>query len=173
MTPLTQIAIGFAGTVAFAAAMEVIPVAGGEICLGVSVLLLIAALARGRSLPLSIRVFATGFFFYYGYSMTLVGRTMEPGLTRYTVGWALFCFGLFALVPSLSLLRLWRLPVALALLTLVLPGSFGAALLTAEIEERSFVLRNREFGIGPTARWTVSHHWLSYDREEQKLYGSD
>jgi hypothetical protein len=51
--------------------------------------------------------------------------------------------------------------------------SLALASLVAGFEERQFVKLHRAHGIGPTPRWTVSHHWLSYDVEKQQLYGSD
>ena len=173
MSTTTHITIGLAATVAFAAAVEFVPVVGGLVCMGGAGLLLIVALVRGQRLPVSLRVFATGVFFYYGYSMCLLGRTMAPGFTRYTVSMALTYFAIFALLPGLSLIRLWRPRLAFSLVTLLLPVSLGAAALVAEFEEQSFVRTHRGTGVGPTARWTVSHHWLSYDREAQRLDGSD
>ena len=38
---------------------------------------------------------------------------------------------------------------------------------------KAFIQKHGETGIGPTARWTVSSHWLSYDAKTKKLSGSD
>ena len=98
---------------------------------------------------------------------------MEPRLTRCTVSMALTCFSGFALMPTLSLLRLWRRSVAVALVIVVLPLSFVAASVVAAIEEQRFVQKHQDTGVGPTPRWTVSNHWLSYDRATGHLNGSD
>ena len=52
-------------------------------------------------------------------------------------------------------------------------GGFAMALLVAGIEERVFVIKYRDTGVGPTPRWTVGTHWLAYDRDTGRLYGSD
>jgi hypothetical protein len=43
----------------------------------------------------------------------------------------------------------------------------------ASVEEQLFIYKYRDTGVGATARWTVSNHWLSYDRDAQRLNGSD
>jgi hypothetical protein len=86
---------------------------------------------------------------------------------------ALFFFGGFAALPFMSLLRLWRRRVAVAIIVAALPASLGLAASVASFEEYRFVQHHCDSGVGPTARWTVSNHWLSYDAKEQKLYGSD
>jgi len=169
----TQLTIGLAATVAFAIVVELIPVVGGLVWIGVAGVLMIVALVRGQRLPLAFRAFATGVFFYHGYSMCLHGRTMEPGFTRYTVSMALTYFAMFALSPGISLIRIWRPRPGVSLLGLLFSVSFGAAALVAGFEEHFFISKYRDTGIGPTARWTVSHHWLSYDREARRLDGSD
>jgi glucose dehydrogenase len=160
------------GTVIVVALSEVLP-GGGLILIVATAALALTAAIGGTRLPLALRLFATIIIFYFGYSMCLVGRTMEPLLTRYTVSMALASFGLFAVVPSLSLLRLWTRRAALVLVIAVLPLSLVAASVVAGIEERIFAQKHRDTGVGPTPRWTVSNHWLSYDRDTQHLNGSD
>ena len=118
-------------------------------------------------------MFATTFILYFSYGMCLVGRTMEPRFTRYTISMALTFFGLFAVVPTLSLLRLWPQRVAVALVIACLPLSLTTAAVVAGVEEPLFVQKYRDTGVGTTPRWTVSNHWLSYDRETRRLNGSD
>lgn len=168
-----QIGTGFAAIAAFVAATELLPMVGGLVCMLLAVAFMIAGLALGHKLPLALRIFATGLFFYYGYSMCLIGRTMGPGISAYTFGAAIGMFFLFGLLPALSLVRVWRPALGISLIALLFPTSLGVALLVAGIEEHLFVRKHRETGVGPTARWTVSNHWLSYDRETQKLNGSD
>jgi hypothetical protein len=61
----------------------------------------------------------------------------------------------------------------IALLVAVLPTSLALAFGVAGIEEAMFIQKHKETGIGPTARWTVSNHWLSYNAQTGKLDGSD
>jgi hypothetical protein len=146
---------------------------GGLVDLIIVVAASIAGAVSGRSLPLFVRFLITGLLFDFAYGMCLTGRTMEPGLSRYTVGMAFFCFFIYALGLLLSLLRVWSIRAGLTLLSLAFPVSFAIAALVAGFEERQFMELHRATGIGPTARWTVSNHWLSYDLEKQQLYGSD
>jgi len=163
---------GISATVFLAAVSESLPGGGLILILAAAALALVSAIG-GNRLPLALRVFATSFILYFAYSMCLVGRTMEPHFTRYTVSMALTFFGLFAMVPTVSLLRLWRRRIAVALVIAVLPLSLTAAAIVAGIEEHLFVEKYRNTGVGPTPRWTVSNHWLSYDREARHLNGSD
>lgn len=52
------------------------------------------------------------------------------------------------------------------------PDDRGAQRTLAAYGEHQFVQRHRD-GVGPTARWAVSDHWLSYDARTQILSGSD
>jgi glucan phosphoethanolaminetransferase (alkaline phosphatase superfamily) len=152
--------------------LEQIP-AGGLVAMIVVILAALLAVIVGSRLPLIVRLLITGLVFEFGYSMCLVGRTMEPGFTGHTLGMALFMFVLFASLPFLSLIRIWSRRTGLWLLVVALPVSLGIAVLVAAFEEWQFVQRHRTTGIGPTARWTVSNHWLSYDAAQQQLHGSD
>ncbi len=174
MNAAYQSLVGVLATAALAALSELLPGPGGGLVLMVTVgAVALTAAIGGTRLPLALRVCATTFIIYFGYSMCLVGRTMEPGFTGYTLGMALTCFGLFAAVPGLSLLRIWSPKVALALLVAILPLSLTAAAVVAGLEEHLLVQKYRNTGVGPTPRWTVSNHWLSYDRETRLLNGSD
>jgi O-antigen ligase len=172
MNAALQSLCGILTAAMLAALCEVLPAGGLVLMVAVAVLALTAAVG-GTRLPLGLKVFATASLFYFGYAMCLIGRTMEPRLTTSTVGMALYYFGLFAVVPTLSLLRLWRQRVAVALVIVVLPLSLFAAAVVAGVEEHLFIQKYRDTGVGPTPRWTVSNHWLSYDRVAGKLHGSD
>jgi hypothetical protein len=173
MKMFLQIGTSLAALAIVAAAIELLPsVLGGMVRMALAGTLMILGLVFGQKLPLTIRVFATSLFFYYGYSMCLLGRTMEPGINAHTFGAALG-MSIFGLLPALSLVRVWRPALGISLIAILLPLSLGAAFIAAGIEEHLFVRKYRETGVGPTARWTVAHHWLSYNRERQKLYGSD
>ena len=102
-----------------------------------------------------------------------VGHTMKPGLTAYTVGMTVQCFGMFALWPALSLLCLWRGRLRTLFIIAVLPVGLAVATVVAAAEEHIFIRMHREAGIGPTDRWTVPNHWLSYNLETGTLHGSD
>ena len=171
MSTKAQAALGIGATVALAVLDEVLP-DGGILLLVVVAALALASGIGGPRLPLFLRVFATAATFYLGYVMCLVGRTMEPRFTGYTLQMALVCFGIFALLPTLTLLRLWRGRLRVAVVTSVFPVSLAVAAAVAAYEEQQFVQQHRD-GIGPTARWTVSNHWLSYDAQTQILSGSD
>jgi len=168
----TQIGVGMLAGVTLAAVFELVPDHGISALIGMGMVAMVG-LAVGQRLPLLVRVMFTVLIFYFGATMALVGRTMEPGLTRYTFGWALNCFAIMALWPALALLRLWIGGLRIALLVAVLPASLALAFAVAGIEETLFVQKHKETGIGPTARWTVSNHWLSYDAQTGKLNGSD
>jgi hypothetical protein len=171
MSTKTQAALGIGAAVALAVLDEVLP-DGGILLLVVVAALTLASGIGGPRLPLFVRVFATAATFYLGYAMCLVGRTMEPRLTGYTLQMALVCFGLFAVLPTLTLARIWRGRLRLAVVASVLPVSMAVAAAVAAYEEFHFVRQHRD-GIGPTARWTVSDHWLSYDARTKILSGSD
>jgi hypothetical protein len=136
-------------------------------------LLTITSLIGGLSLPLFVRCFFTVLIFYFASTICLVGRTMEPGLTAYTIGMALTCFGMLALWPAISLLRLWQGRLRLLFALLVFPAGLFFACIVAGAEEQIFIRIHQDGGVGPTARWTVSNHWLSYDAETKSLDGSD
>lgn len=125
----------------------------------------------GRGLPLMVRVVATGVIFFFAFQLFLIGRTAEPFLSGYTVGMAI-TFGCIAVVPGLALIRGWQGRARIWLCSLMLPISFASACLVAAYEESQFVAQHRN-GVGPTNRWTVPMHWLSYDAATQKLQGSD
>jgi hypothetical protein len=171
MSNKTQIALGIGVTVALAVLDELLP-DGGMTLLVVVAVLAVASAIGGQRLPLFVRVFATGATFYLGYVMCLVGRTMEPRFTAYTLQMALVVFGLYATLPTLALLRIWKGRVRLAVIACVFPVSLAAASAVAAYEEHQFIQQHRH-GVGPTARWTVSNHWLAYDGEKQRLSGSD
>jgi hypothetical protein len=171
MNAAAQIAVGFAATVTLAVLDELLPDGGMTLLAAVAVLAIVSVI-RGERLPLFVRVFATGATFYLGYMMCLIGRTMEPRFTIYTVQMALVVFGLYATLPTLALLRIWRGRIRAALVASVFPISLAVASAVAAYEEYQFILQHRQ-GVGPTARWTVSNHWLAYDAETQRLSGSD
>jgi hypothetical protein len=167
-----QIGVGTIAGVVLATVFELVPDHGISALIGMAIVALVG-LAVGQRLPMLVRVMFTVLIFYFGATMALVGRTMEPGLTRYTFGWALNCFAIVALLPSLALLRLWDGRLRVALVVAVLPVSMTLAFAVAGIEEAAFIQKHKETGIGPTARWTVSNHWLSYNAKTGKLDGSD
>jgi hypothetical protein len=171
MSTKTQGVLGVGATVALGVVDEWLP-DGGTTLLVVVAALALASAVKGQRLPLVFRVFSTGATFYLGYVTCLVGRTMEPGFTAYTIRMALFVFGLYATLPAVALLRIWPGRVRVVLIASVFPVSLAAAALVASFEEYQFIQRHQR-GVGPTARWTVSHHWLAYDAETQRLYGSD
>jgi hypothetical protein len=135
---------------------------------------LIISLAAGtRHLSLLARVFITTQIFCWNFMLCLLGRTVEPGITRGNTSMVLLYFGMYGIVPGLCLLRLWRAKLGAIFLGSLLPVGFALALVVAGIEERVFVIKYRDTGIGPTPRWTVGTHWLAYDRDTGRLYGSD
>jgi hypothetical protein len=163
---------GVVAAASVAAVSEVVPDGDTVLLVSVAAVSVIAAVF-GKRLPLVVKVFATSVIFYFGYCMCLVGHTEEPGLTGQTVGRALLYFVLFATVPLLSLARVWHRRIAIIVMTSAFPLGITGAAVVARIEEHQFVQKYRETGVGPTSRWTVSNHWLSYDREAQRLDGSD
>jgi hypothetical protein len=171
MSTKTQTALGISAMVVLAVLDEQVS-DGGITLLVIVAVLAVASAIGGQRLPLFVRVFATGVVFYFGYVMCLVGRTMEPRFTVYTVQMALIAFGLYAALPTLALLRIWRGRVRVAVVASVLPISLAVASGVAAYEEHRFIQEHRH-GIGPTARWTVSNHWLAYDAKTQQLSGSD
>ena len=146
---------------------------GGVVCIVAMAILTLSGFIFGQRLPFALRVFITGLIIFFGYGMCLSGRAMSPGLTQYTMGMALYVFSLLALMPLLSLVRLWRPRLALLLIAAAFPLCFGLAFLTADVEERLFVRRYHDTGAGPTPRWTDSNSWLSYDAQTERLDGSD
>lgn len=134
-----------------------------------AVALIIGAAAGARLLSLPARIFITTQIFCWNFMLCLLGRTVEPGITRGNTSMVLLYFGIYGIVPGLCLLRLWRWKFGAILLGSLLPVGFALALIVAGIEERVFVIKYRETGIGPTPRWTVGTHWLAYDRDTKRL----
>ncbi|RYD62789.1 MAG: hypothetical protein EOP84_34260, partial [Verrucomicrobiaceae bacterium] len=87
--------------IGYAAFVEYVP-DGGITCFAAAAVSTLAALLLGPRLPFTGRIFITGLVLHFGYGMCLVGRTMEPGFTSYTVRMALMLFSLCALLPCLS-----------------------------------------------------------------------
>jgi hypothetical protein len=172
MTTSRHIFAGVLAALALFVALEFLPDGDFVIMIGGAFLLLVALL-RGARLPLMLRVFITGSLFYWAYIACLIGRTMQPGLTGYTIGRALTMFATFGWWPSLALFRLWRPKIAVALLCSLLPVAFAVAAVVAGAEEYLFVRKYYDTGVGVTKRWTVSNHWLSYDKDARRLDGSD
>jgi hypothetical protein len=162
----TLVALALAVALEFMSHGDLVVIVGGGI-------LLIIALIRGKRLPLALRVFATAMVFYWAYINCLIGRTMQPGLSGYTVRMALTFFAIFGLWPGLALFRLWNSKTTLLLLGLLFPVAFLLASAVAGTEECLFVRKYRVAGVGTTPRWTVSNHWLAYDKVAQRLDGSD
>ena len=171
MSTKTQTALAIGATIALAVLDEVLP-DGGLLLLVVVAALALASVIWGLRLPIFVRVFATAATFYLGYVMCLVGRTTEPGFTADAVQMALACFALYAVLPTLALLRIWRGRLRVATVASVFPVSLAVASAVAAYEEHQFIQQHRQ-GVGPTARWTVSNHWLAYDGVTRKLSGSD
>jgi hypothetical protein len=111
--------------------------------------------------------------FYWAYITCLIGRTMQPGLTRYTIGMALTVFAIYGLWPSVALFRVWRPKIAVGILFTLLPVALALSAAVAGTEEYLFVRKYQDTGVGVTKRWTVSNHWLSYDKDARRLDGSD
>lgn len=167
-----QISGGVIAGIALAIILETVPYNGISTLIGM-VIVTVVGLSAGRSLSLLVRTLFTVSIYYFGATTALVGRTTAPGLTLYTLGWALYCFLLIGLAPALALLQLWVGRPRAVLLGAVLPTSLILAFSLAWVEEAMFVQKHKKLGIGPTARWTVSNHWLSYDAATGKLDGSD
>ena len=140
--------------------------------MAVGVVVAVVSLVRGSRLPLGVRAFLTGTTLLVGSMMCLVARTMEPQLTLNTAKIALAAFALCAGLPTLALLRLWRGRVRVLLVVGMFPVCLMMAHAIASYEEYRFIQKHR-YGVGPTARWTVSNHWLAYDATSQKLSGAD
>lgn len=140
--------------------------------LGLVGALALACVVGGRRLPVYFRVLATGATFYLGFGLCLVGRTMEPSLTSHTFEAALFMFLIYAALPTLALTRVWSGRLKVGIVVGMFPLSLLLACCVASYEELRFI-RDHPDGGGPTPRWTVSHHWLSYDAKTRVLSGSD
>lgn len=171
MNPKLQTALGISATTMLISITEPIRI-GGLLMFIAVILLAISSLILGERLPLFVRVLATSTIYYHAFVMLLIGRTTGPHLSIETILMAFFYFGLFAFLPVLTLFRVWQKKTGIALAVIVLPISLIAAFTVAAYEERAFVQQHAD-GIGPTGRWTVSHHWLAYNAETQELYGND
>jgi len=110
----------------------------------------------GQSLPLWLRTAVTVLVVYWAFSTSLVGRTMEPGLSLQTASLALTYLGMLGLPPLLSALRAWDWPMGAIVLALSIPTAVLSSFLVAHVEEAVFVWIHREHGSGPKPRWTVT-----------------
>jgi len=175
MSATRQIIGGIAVAVGLAVADEIFvtePITS-IITLGLALAFLIVGLIKGQRMSVFLRALISVLILYWGYSACLAGRTMEVGLTYTTVSMAIGLFFICGGLPGLALLRLWPNPKGAAFLCTLLPASFLLACFVASAEEYLFVQKHKDTGIGPTARWTVPHHWLAYDKEHKRLDGSD
>lgn len=174
MSRLRQILAGVLGGIAFALGdMLIDGQIASMVLLSLGVIFLLFGVIRGRRSSHAFRAFVSMIVLYWGYSMCLVGRTTGPGLNTATSGMAFTCFVIYGIWPGFVLLRLWSLRYGVAFLVALFPVAFLLAALVAGTEESLFVRKYRDTGIGPTERWTVSNHWLAYDRDKQRLDGSD
>jgi len=172
MTTPRQVVLGVLVAVGLFVSLEFVPDGDLVIMIG-GALLLLVALIRGTRLPLMFRVFITACMFYWAYIACLVGRTMQPGFTGYTIGMALTMFAIYGWWPGIVLFRLWRPKFAVSLLCALLPIGLTLAAVVAGTEEYLFIRKYQDTGVGVTKRWTVSNHWLSYDKYAHRLDGSD
>lgn len=172
MSTFRNLVFPIAALFMFGAVALLAPV-GSFVCMLAVAALMVPGLAFGQRLQMPLRVFITGLVFVFAFALCLSGRVMGAGLTHHTLTMAISAFGIFAALPLLSFLRMWPLRLALLLITAALPICLGLALLAAEVEERSFISRYRESGVGPTPRWTDPNSWLSYDAQTRQLTGTD
>ena len=162
--------LGLTASVAVGAGIWLIR--GFTLLVAAGVIIAAVSLVRGSRLPLGVRAFLTGMTLMAGSMTCLWGRTMEPQLTLQTAKFALIAFALRDGLPNLALLRLWRGRVRVLLVVGMFPACLMMAHAIASYEEYRFIQKHR-YGVGPTARWTVSNHWLAYDATSQKLSGAD
>jgi hypothetical protein len=163
--------LGAAIAIIAAVGLELMP-AGGLLAMLITATLTLTVVVRGHELSLTFRMLATVFICCYAYQVCLLGRTMAPYLTAYTFRMAIFHFGIFAALPTIALLRCWQGGARVLVCSLAFPIALICACLVAAFEESQFIDQHRA-GVGPTPRWTVSHHWLSYDSSTGQLNGSD
>jgi len=169
-----QTLAGVSGGVAFALVnMLVDGQVASLVWLSLALIFLPVGAIRGRKSSLMFRAFVSVIVLYWGYSMCLVGRTTGTGFNTATSGMAITCFVIYGIWPGFVLLRLWPLRHGVAFFLALFPVAFLLATLVAGTEEYLFVRKYQDTGVGTTARWTVSNHWLAYDREKQRLDGSD
>jgi hypothetical protein len=143
------------------------------ISISLTALIVLWAAVRGQKAPAPFRSFVTALIFYWAFQTCLLGRTTGPGLSAASFGNATFTFFLLGLWPGFALLRLWPLPRGAILFLILFPVGFLLATSVAGIEEYAFVRKYQNTGAGPTNRWTVSNHWLAYDKDTHQLGGSD
>ena len=175
MSPTSQIIAGVVTGIGLAVLDELFVTSHDAtvIALIVATGALLVGLIKGQKLPLSVRACLSLLLLYWGYAACLGGRTMEVGLTVTTIGMAITCFLIYGVWPGVMLLRIWPIRVGILLFCLLLPASFAIAHVVAATEEYLFVQKHKATGVGPTARWTISQHWLAYDKEHKRLDGSD
>ncbi len=141
--------------------------------LSINALIVFSAAVKGQKTSAAFRSFVTALIFYWAFQTCVLGRTTGPGLTATTASNALGTFFLLGLWPSVALLRFWSNRSAVVLLLALFPVAFLMAASVAGAEEYLFVRKYQNTGVGPTNRWIVSMHWLSYDKDAHRLYGSD
>ena len=143
------------------------------ISLALQASILIYGVARGLKAPLALRAFLSILVLNWAFGACLMGRTTGPGLTGETSGMAVTTLLLYGAVPGLALIRFWPRRVGAASFLALFPLAFLLATTAAGLEEYLFVQKYQSTGVGPTSRWTVSMHWLAYDKGTHRLGGSD
>jgi hypothetical protein len=88
--------------VAYCAFVQLVP-DGGLTVFTVGFMSAFVALLVGQRLAFATRLLITTAILHFGYGMCLAGRTMAPGLTRYTVRMAVGLFAGLTLLPLLTL----------------------------------------------------------------------
>jgi hypothetical protein len=173
--PTQQIAFGALAGFAFELIGDLLINASitSVVFLSLTALIVFCAAVWGQKAPVPFRSFASALIFYWAVQTCLLGRTTGPGLTAATFGMTVTTFFLLGSWPGLALLRLWSLRRGAILFLALFPVAFLLATSVASIEEYLFVHKYEKTGVGATSRWTVSNHWLAYDKDTRQLGGSD
>ena len=118
------------------------------------------------------KLFGTGGVLWLSWEFAVGGRSMGPGFSFFKNIHPLVYF-LLVIIPPLLCLAFWGLRRGGVMISAAVVLILVAAHCACTIEERMFVEKHKEAGIGPTPRHFDRNSWLAYDAATGKLTGAD
>jgi len=118
------------------------------------------------------KLLGTGVVLWLSWELAVGGRSMGPGFGYFHNIHPLVYFPL-VIVPTLPCLAFWGLKRGALVASVAVLLILVAAHCACTIEERMFIAKHRDTGIGPTPRHFDRNSWLAYDADTGQLTGAD